>query len=103
MLRQMATRVEADLAQRFDHVCCDTFDSFRREAKALTRAGHIKAGGERHEKDDRHRLDDRSRYVLGWNNRAKLKVLRTEQSELRRRLLAIKAEHAVLEIGRAHV
>jgi len=48
--------IEADLAQRYDHVCCETLDAFRREAKALTRSGQIKAGGERHEKDDRFRL-----------------------------------------------
>ncbi|QFY43159.1 hypothetical protein F6R98_11445 [Candidatus Methylospira mobilis] len=35
------------------------------------RNGQIKAPGERHEKDHRHRLDDRSRYVLGWSNAEK--------------------------------
>jgi uncharacterized protein YPO0396 len=49
-----------------------TQDQFRARGQAITRAGQIKAPGERHEKDDRHRLDDRSRYVLGWSNAAKL-------------------------------
>ena len=51
----------------------------------------------RHEKDDRRLLDDRTRYVLGWNNQAKLKLFRGEQSELRRRLVAINAERERLK------
>ena len=53
--------IEADLASVSINACCETFEAFRREAKALTRAGQIKSGGERHEKDDRYRLDDRTR------------------------------------------
>ena len=72
--------LDADLARRFDYACCDNIDSFRREDRALTRSGQIKAGGERHEKDDRHRLDDRTRYVLGWSNGPKIAAL-TEQAQ----------------------
>ena len=61
--------LERELAQRFDFACCATQEQFRRETRAITRAGQIKAPGERHEKDDRHRIDDRSRYVLGWTQR----------------------------------
>ncbi|MBF0586698.1 ATP-dependent exonuclease SbcCD, C subunit-like protein [Prosthecochloris sp. N3] len=67
--------VGQELARRFDVVCCETSEEFRREKKALTRAGQIKMPGERHEKDDRFRLDDRSRYVLGWSNREKIEAL----------------------------
>ncbi|MDZ7939081.1 MAG: hypothetical protein U5M53_12705 [Rhodoferax sp.] len=62
-------------------VCCTTQEQFRREPRAITRNGQIK-GGERHEKDDRHRLDDRSRYVLGWSNTAKLAALQAKASVL---------------------
>jgi uncharacterized protein YPO0396 len=78
--------IEADLAQRFDYACCETLDTFRREAKALTRAGQIKSGGERHEKDDRYRLDDRTRYVLGWSNEAKIAALEQEAQGFQERL-----------------
>jgi uncharacterized protein YPO0396 len=67
--------LERELAHRFDVACCLTQEQFRRETRAITRAGQIKAAGERHEKDDRHRLDDRSRYVLGWSNTAKIAAL----------------------------
>jgi len=64
--------IEREIAHRFDLACCLTPEQFRREAKAITRAGQTKAPGERHEKDDRHRIDDRSRYVLGWSNTEKI-------------------------------
>ena len=67
--------LEHELAQRFDVACCADQKQFRREAHAITRAGQIKAPGERHEKDDRHRIDDRGRYVLGWTNAAKIDAL----------------------------
>ena len=86
------TFLERTLAEQFDHVCCDSLEQFRRLPKAITLNGLIKARDHRHEKDDRFRLDDRSRFVLGWDNRAKLKALREEQKELRRRMLAVTSE-----------
>ena len=75
--------LERELARRFDMACCPSQEQFRREARAITRAGQIKEPSGRHEKDDRHRIDDRSRYVLGWSNSAKIGVLeqRLRQSE----------------------
>ena len=78
--------LERELSNRFDVACCATHEQFRRETKAITRAGQIKAPGERHEKDDRHRLDDRSRYVLGWSNAAKISALEANARQLEARL-----------------
>lgn len=78
--------LELELANRFNVVCCVTQEQFRRETRAVTRAGQIKAPGERHEKDDRHRLDDRSRYVLGWTNTAKIQALEAHAKLLANRL-----------------
>jgi uncharacterized protein YPO0396 len=78
--------LERELAHRFDVACCATQEQFRRELRAITRAGQIKAPGERHEKDDRHRLDDRSRYVLGWTNAAKIAALEAKARTLEVRL-----------------
>ena len=78
--------LEQELARRFDVACCATAEQFRREAHAITRAGQIKAPGERHEKDDRHRIDDRGRYVLGWTNAAKIAVLESAARRLEARL-----------------
>ena len=74
--------LERELTHRFDVACCATQEQFRRETRAITRAGQIKASGERHEKDDRHRLDDRSRFVLGWTNTAKIAALEAKAKQL---------------------
>lgn len=76
--------LERQLARRFDYDCCDDLETFHRMPKAVTAAGQIKAGGERHEKDDRHRIDDPSRYVLGWSNKQKVAALRDQQSDIAR-------------------
>ncbi len=78
--------VSRELARRFDYACCDSLEQFRREPFAVTRHGQIKGSGERHEKDDRSRLDDRSRYVLGWTNEAKIDALQKQMHVLEERL-----------------
>ncbi len=73
--------IEREVAHRFDLACCLTQEQFRRETRAITQAGQIKAPGERHEKDDRHRLDDRRHYVLGWSNAEKIAALEKEAQQ----------------------
>ena len=92
--------LERELARRFDLACCTDREQFRRETRAISRAGQIKAPGERHEKDDRHRIDDRSRYVLGWTNTAKIHALESQAhrlesdlGELGARIAKKQAEH----------
>lgn len=92
------TFLESELIVGFDYICCESKEEFERLPRALTRAGQIKSNERRHEKDDRRTIDDRSRYVLGWDNQAKLKVFRTEQAELRRRLVAINTERERLKV-----
>ena len=89
--------LERELAHRFDLACSSSGEQFRREARAITRAGQIKGGGERHEKDDRHRIDDRSRYVLGWSNQAKIAALESKAKLLQARLADSGRRIAVLQ------
>jgi uncharacterized protein YPO0396 len=88
---------------RFNMVCCATTEQFRREPRALTRAGQTKggAGGERHEKDDRHRLDDRSRYVLGWRNAAKRRALEDQVRSLEAQVAHLGGRVAATQAARA--
>ena len=65
---------------------------FRRMPKAITRAGQVKGGGGRHEKDDRFRIDDRSRYVLGWSNQRKLDTLLAKAATLNGRINTVASE-----------
>lgn len=78
--------LEAELARRFDYTCCDSMEQFRREEKAVTQAGQVKSGQERHEKDDRHRLNDRTQYVLGWSNEQKIAALEKQAADLQQRI-----------------
>lgn len=71
-----------ELQQRFDYQCCGDLNDFRRSEKALTPNGQIKSGKFRHEKDDRHNLQDKSRYVLGWSNKEKIELLSQQLIQL---------------------
>ncbi|MFA6843688.1 MAG: SbcC/MukB-like Walker B domain-containing protein, partial [Bacilli bacterium] len=89
--------MEREIVHRFDLVCCTTQEAFRREGKAITMAGQIKMPGGRHEKDDRHRIDDRSRYVLGWSNAAKIAALEAKARGEETRLAEIAGRIATLQ------
>src|SRR5665213_144327 len=67
-----AAYLEWALTQRFDYACVDSMQAFRNAERAITRQGQVRHGKDRHEKDDRFDLSDRSRWVLGFDNRAKL-------------------------------
>jgi uncharacterized protein YPO0396 len=89
--------LERELAHRFDVACCATQEQFRRETRAITRAGQIKDPSGRHEKDDRHRIDDRSRYVLGWSNSAKIAALEAKRRQLEARLGEVGSEIGIVQ------
>ena len=86
--------LEQELIQRFDYLCCDTLEDFRRETRAITPQGQIKSSGSRHEKDDRFRIDDRSRFVLGWSNREKILALEAEQEQKEQAIQEAASEQA---------
>ena len=83
--------------QQFNHVCCETLEQFRRESKAVTRSGQIKSPGDRHDKDDRHNINDRSRYILGWSNQQKIAALEKQSQALEREIAELGSELAAVE------
>lgn len=70
-----------ELTRRADHRCVDTLAQFRTERRSVTREGQVRSG-ERHEKDDRSRVDDPRTWVLGWSNERKINALRIEAAEV---------------------
>ncbi|MEX2445270.1 MAG: ATP-binding protein [Alkalispirochaeta sp.] len=76
------------IEQRFNYRCTPSLAEFRRSDRAITPAGQIKGSPNHHEKDDRHRIDDRSRYILGWTNRDKIAHLTAQRTELEEKLAA---------------
>ena len=92
--------LEHELGRRADHECVETMAEFRRMPRAITKAGQVKGSGGRHEKDDRFRIDDRSRYVLGWSNQRKLDALLDRAGMLAGRLSKVAAEQKRHETAR---
>ncbi|MCL2557829.1 MAG: hypothetical protein FWE09_05065, partial [Treponema sp.] len=74
--------LKAELNRRFDYACVDSIQAFRAEDRALTREGQVKHGKHHHEKDDRREIGDRRNWVLGFDNREKLELLRQDAREL---------------------
>jgi uncharacterized protein YPO0396 len=75
-----------ELRTRFPYVCCDSLQQFRNESQAITKEGHIKHSGNRHEKDDRYSINDRRKYILGFSNIGKIKALEEDEHALRMNL-----------------
>ncbi|MEV4732020.1 SbcC/MukB-like Walker B domain-containing protein [Saccharopolyspora sp. NPDC049426] len=82
--------LDKELAHRADLECVEDMTEFRRAPKAITRAGQIKGARGRHEKDDRHRIEDRANYVLGWDNEAKIQALLGEATGLQREQMGLR-------------
>ncbi|MCC2624292.1 MAG: hypothetical protein K0R14_165 [Burkholderiales bacterium] len=78
--------INEQIQKRFNYICCDNLDDFRRNSIAMTKSGQIKSAGQRHEKDDRYALSDASHYILGWDNKDKIKVLEYQLSGLQRKI-----------------
>lgn len=89
--------LEKELGKRFDYACCENIERFRREHQAITRNGQSKSGGQRHEKDDRHNIADRSRYILGWSNEAKIKALSADLQRITTKINSITSSLADLQ------
>jgi uncharacterized protein YPO0396 len=88
-----------ELTKRADYRCASSLEEFRGQRRAVTREGQVRSG-ERHEKDDRHRVDDPRRWVLGWANERKIAALREELAELDEKLATATAELATLDTQR---
>ena len=86
--------LEHELARRADVECVETMAEFRRMPKAITKAGQVKGTSGRHEKDDRFRIDDRGRYVLGWSNERKIDALLSRATALTVRIKSAESELA---------
>jgi uncharacterized protein YPO0396 len=80
--------LQYELEQRFDYACCEDNQQFQREKPALHRDGRIKTADDRHQKDESAPIGERSGYVLGWSNQAKIAVLGKQERDLATRIQA---------------
>jgi uncharacterized protein YPO0396 len=89
-----------ELGKRFDYDCVDNAKALRHAERAITREGQVKHPGERYEKDDRHAVNDRRRWLLGFDNRDKLALFEEEGVALAQRIAACDADVAALRARR---
>lgn len=71
-----------ELKVHFDFECAESMQAFRAATRAVTRQGQIKRDSTRHEKNDRQRIDDRSQWALGFDNRDKLHLYEQRAADL---------------------
>lgn len=64
--------LNGELARRFDYLCVQSPEELAGVDRGVTRLGQVKRGRRSYEKDDRFAVDDRSRWVLGFDNAAKV-------------------------------
>ncbi|HCB2601968.1 TPA: hypothetical protein OT044_000857 [Citrobacter koseri] len=84
--------LDKEIRQRFNYWCCDSLTDFRRSERAITLNGQVKTGPDRHEKDDRYQIQDKSRYVLGWSNKEKIQLLAVQYSQMQTQIAKINEE-----------
>lgn len=77
-----------EISARMDYVCAEDLEEFTRLPRAVLRSGQIKHSATRHEKNADRAINDRSQWVLGFDNRAKRTVFEEER---------VRAEQALFE------
>lgn len=94
--------LRGELSRRYDYACVDSVQVLRQSDRAITLQGQIKHGRSQHEKDDRHAIGDRRRWVMGFDNRDKLALYKDEAGALAQRIAEADAAIAVVRAERAH-
>lgn len=92
--------VERELSERFDYECVATAADLSKGPHRITRHGQIRHGGGRTEKNDRHRIEDRSRWVLGFDSREKLALYKGQAATLAEAITATRRSIDVLDTER---
>ena len=78
--------IRETIYRKYNYTCVESVEELERyREKAVTREGLIKFAHGRHEKDDRPQVVDRQNYVLGWDNQAKIDLLKEEIKSLQHR------------------
>lgn len=83
--------VREELKHAFDLECADNMQAFRNATRAVTWEGLVKHSSTRHEKNDRHNVNDRSQWVLGFDNKEKLALYKSRVADLGGRISELEA------------
>ena len=83
--------LEKELVRRFD-LQCVSLEEFRSVSDGITKEGQIKTGRLRHVKADRRDLWDRRNFILGWNNKEKIRAIESYLQTLQKQYKTEEAE-----------
>jgi uncharacterized protein YPO0396 len=67
-----------ELVSKYAFECVDSVGALHKCDRGVTQEGQVKLSRTRYEKDDRFRIDDRSRWVMGFDNAEKVKLFKEE-------------------------
>ena len=75
--------LEDIITNQYNYACVTDFKEFSLyEEKAITKEGLIKFAKGKHEKDDRLHISRKENFVLGWDNKDKVRLLQNEIKNL---------------------
>lgn len=75
--------LEEVISIQYNYACVNDLVEFNRyEEKAVTKEGLIKFARGKHEKDDRPHISRKENFILGWDNKDKIRLLQAEVREL---------------------
>lgn len=89
--------LSGEISSRMDYLCADTLEEFTKYPRAVLRSGQIKHSTTRHEKSADRQINDRSQWVLGFDNRAKRSVFEQERTRAEQALFEAQARRRDLE------
>ena len=89
--------INNELTTKFDLMCCETIEQFQNEKRSITKKGQIKGRGGRHEKDDRKKLFDKREFVLGWDNKEKIELIKEQMEFLHQQIQVCVKEQSLFK------
>jgi len=91
--------LEDVITNEYNFSCVNDLSEFNRyEEKAVTKEGLIKFAKGKHEKDDRPHISKKENFILGWDNKDKIKLLQAEVRELQEKEKAAINEIRLLDL-----
>lgn len=92
--------LEDSITNQYNYACVSDLKEFNLyDEKAVTKEGLIKLGKGKHEKDDRPHIAKKENYVLGWDNKEKIRLLQNEWKNLQEKEKSAQTE--ILQIDQA--
>ena len=92
--------LEDMITNQYNYACVSDLKEFNLyDEKAVTKEGLIKLGKGKHEKDDRPHISRKENFVLGWDNKEKIRLLQNELKSLQEKEKLAQTE--ILQIEQA--